>query len=112
MPRHPLHIYVNEFTAGVYASVAPLPEGGDALGDKSRRPRGGGEDEGDADGRQTVRQGRIREDGSVIHPIYLLAGEDAGRVLKGEWDYFKLVATLPGEQAFGPLNKACPLVPG
>jgi branched-chain amino acid transport system substrate-binding protein len=40
-------------------------------------------------------KGRIREDGSVIHPIYLYQ-----------------VNTLPGEEAFGPLNKACPLVPG
>jgi branched-chain amino acid transport system substrate-binding protein len=29
---------------------------------------------------------------------------------KGEWDYYKLVTTLTPEQAFGPLDPACPLV--
>ena len=46
----------------------------------------------------------------MIHPIYLyqvMSPEES----KGEWDYFKLVATLPGEEAFGPMNQACPLVP-
>ena len=109
--RHPLHIYVNEFTAGVYASVSHYLKAVAALGDKS-------------DGRAVVAKmkamptddklfgkGRIREDGSVIHPIYLYQVKSPEES-KGEWDYFKLVATLPGEEAFGPLNKACPLVPG
>jgi branched-chain amino acid transport system substrate-binding protein len=109
--RHPLHIYVNEFTAGVYASVSHYLKAVAVLGDKS-------------DGRAVVAKmkamptddklfgkGRIREDGSVIHPIYLYQVKSSEES-KGEWDYFKLVATLPGEEAFGPLNKACPLVPG
>ena len=109
--RHPLHIYVNEFTAGVYASVMHYLKAVAALGDKS-------------DGRAVVAKmkamptddrlfgkGRVREDGSVIHPIYLYQVKSPEES-KGEWDYFKLVATLPGEEAFGPMNKACPLVPG
>jgi len=28
----------------------------------------------------------------------------------GRWDYYKLVQTMPGEQAFGKVNEACPLV--
>jgi branched-chain amino acid transport system substrate-binding protein len=47
----------------------------------------------------------------VIHPIYLYQVKSSEES-KGICDYFKLVATLPGEEAFGPLNKACPLVPG
>jgi branched-chain amino acid transport system substrate-binding protein len=107
--RHPLHIYVNEFTAGVYASVLHYLKAVAALGDKS-------------DGRAVVAKmkamptedklfgrGRIREDGSVIHPIYLYQVKSPEES-KGEWDYFKLVATLPGEEAFGPMNPACPLV--
>ena len=47
----------------------------------------------------------------MIHPIYLYQVKSPEE-LKGEWDYFKLVATLPGEEAFGPMNKACPLVSG
>jgi branched-chain amino acid transport system substrate-binding protein len=56
-------------------------------------------------------RGRIREDGSVIHPIYLFQVKSPGES-KGEWDYFKPIATLPGEEVFGPMNKACPMVPG
>jgi branched-chain amino acid transport system substrate-binding protein len=30
---------------------------------------------------------------------------------KGEWDYFKLVSTIPAEEAFRPLKDGgCPLV--
>ena len=110
-PRHPMHLYVNEFTAGVYASVLHYLKAVNAVGDKS-------------DGRAVVAKmkamptddklfgkGRVREDGSVIHPIYLYQVKPPEES-KGEWDYFKLVATLPGEEAFGPMNKACPLVPG
>jgi hypothetical protein len=50
------------------------------------------------------------QDGSVIHPIYLYQVKSPEES-EGEWDYFKLVATLPGEEAFGPMNQACPLVP-
>jgi branched-chain amino acid transport system substrate-binding protein len=109
--RHPLHLYVNEFTAGVYASVLHYLKAVDALGDKS-------------DGRAVVAKmkamptddklfgkGRVREDGSVLHPIYLFQVKSPEES-KGEWDYFKLVASLPPEEAFGPMNKACPLVPG
>jgi branched-chain amino acid transport system substrate-binding protein len=107
--RHPLHTYVNEFTAGVYASVLHYLKAVAALGEKD-------------DGRAVVAKmkaiptddrlfgkGMIREDGSVIHPIYLFQVKSPEES-KGEWDYFKLVATLPGQEAFGPMNKACPLV--
>jgi branched-chain amino acid transport system substrate-binding protein len=108
--RHPMHIYVNEFTAGVYASVLHYLKAVAALGEKS-------------DGRAVVAKmkamptddklfgkGRVREDGSVIHPIYLYQVKSPEES-KGEWDYFKLVTALPGEEAFGPMNRACPLVP-
>jgi branched-chain amino acid transport system substrate-binding protein len=29
---------------------------------------------------------------------------------KYPWDYYKILAHIPGEQAFGPLDPACPLV--
>ena len=32
---------------------------------------------------------------------------------KGPWDYYKLIGTTPGDQAFRPLSEsACPLVSG
>jgi len=54
-------------------------------------------------------KGHIRIDGTVIHPIYLLQVKTPAES-KSEWDVFKLIATLPGEQAFGPLDKECFLV--
>jgi branched-chain amino acid transport system substrate-binding protein len=55
--------------------------------------------------------GHIRADGRVIRDMYLLQAkrpEDS----KGEWDLAKIVATVPGEQAFRPLKDGhCPLVP-
>ena len=30
---------------------------------------------------------------------------------KGEWDHYKLIVTVPGDEAFRPLDKSgCPLV--
>ena len=29
---------------------------------------------------------------------------------KYPWDYYKILTHIPGEQAFGPPNPACPLV--
>jgi len=29
---------------------------------------------------------------------------------KADWDFYKLLQTMPGEQAFGKPNDACPLV--
>ena len=39
-------------------------------------------------------------------------GQEAGES-KGEWDLYKLLATIPAEQAFRPLSEGgCPLVKG
>ena len=54
--------------------------------------------------------GYIRADGRVIRDMYLLQAkrpEDS----KGEWDLAKVIATVPGDQAFRPLEDGhCPLV--
>jgi branched-chain amino acid transport system substrate-binding protein len=31
---------------------------------------------------------------------------------KYPWDYYRILAHIPGDQAFGPPNPACPLVKG
>ncbi|MBS0223717.1 MAG: ABC transporter substrate-binding protein [Proteobacteria bacterium] len=52
----------------------------------------------------------IRVDGRAIHNMYLFEVKSPSES-KGPWDYFKLLATIPGEQAFRPLNEGgCPLV--
>ncbi len=46
-----------------------------------------------------VRDGRIRDDGTMLHDIYLLRAKTPG-ASQGEWDVYELVATVPGENAF------------
>src|SRR3990170_5353060 len=55
-------------------------------------------------------KGSIRVDGRKIHPAYLFEVKKPGES-KGPWDYYKLIGTTPGEQAFRPLSEsACALV--
>jgi branched-chain amino acid transport system substrate-binding protein len=52
----------------------------------------------------------IRQDGRVIHPIYLFEVKKPEES-KYPYDYYKLVATIPGEQAFRPLaDGGCPMI--
>jgi len=43
--------------------------------------------------------GYIREDGSMIHPVYLMQVKPQSES-KYPWDYYKVVQTIPGEEAF------------
>ncbi len=55
-------------------------------------------------------KGTIREDGRKIHPAYLFEVKKPSES-KGPWDYYKLVATVPADQAFTPLSESkCALV--
>ena len=55
-------------------------------------------------------KGNIRVDGRKIHPAYLFEVKKPAES-KGAWDYYKLRATIPAEQAFRPLDQGdCPLV--
>ena len=55
-------------------------------------------------------KGSIRVDGRKIHPAYLFEVKKPEES-KGPWDYYKLLAEVPGEQAFRPLKDGgCPLV--
>ena len=57
-----------------------------------------------------TKNGRIREDGRVIRDMYLMQAKTPEES-KGEWDLAKIVATIPGDQAFRPLAEGgCPLV--
>ena len=52
----------------------------------------------------------IRPDGLMQHSMYVMQVKTPAES-KGPWDYYKLVSTMSGEQAFGSLaNSACPLV--
>ncbi|MBB6309411.1 ABC transporter substrate-binding protein [Xanthobacter tagetidis] len=54
--------------------------------------------------------GRIREDGRMVHDLYLLKVK-APDQQKYPWDYLELIRVIPGDEAFRPLNEGgCPLV--
>jgi branched-chain amino acid transport system substrate-binding protein len=54
--------------------------------------------------------GVIRADGLMEHDMYIMQVKTPAES-KGPWDYYKLVDTMSGEEAFGKLaNSACPLV--
>lgn len=56
-----------------------------------------------------TKNGKVRVDGRVIRDMYLMQVKTPEES-KGEWDLVKMVATVPGEQAFRPLaDGGCPL---
>jgi branched-chain amino acid transport system substrate-binding protein len=55
-------------------------------------------------------KGSVRQDGRKIHPAYLVEVKKPSES-KGPWDYHKIRATIPADQAFRPLSEGgCPLV--
>jgi branched-chain amino acid transport system substrate-binding protein len=110
--RHAKHNMPNDMQAGVYAAVLHYLKAVDKIG-------------GATDGKAVVAamkamptddplfgQGVIRPDGRKIHPMHLFQVK-APAESKGPWDYYKLLATIPAEQAFRPLKDGgCPLVSG
>jgi branched-chain amino acid transport system substrate-binding protein len=110
--RHPKKMMPNHMQAGVYSATLHYLKAVDKVGSP-------------LDGRAVVAamkamptedalfgKGHIRQDGRKMHPMYLLQVK-APSESKGGWDVFKLVATIPADQAFRPLNAGgCPLVSG
>ena len=56
-----------------------------------------------------ARNGRLREDNLMVHDL-VLAQVKSPEESKAPWDYYKIIAHIPGEQAFGPPDPACSLV--
>jgi branched-chain amino acid transport system substrate-binding protein len=55
-------------------------------------------------------KGTIRADGRKVHPVYLFEVKKPSES-KAPYDYYKVRATIPAEQAFRPLKDGgCPLV--
>src|SRR5262245_36763296 len=52
----------------------------------------------------TFGKGSVREDGRHIHPMYLWEVKKPSES-KGAWDYYKLVKTIPADQAWRPLDQ-------
>jgi branched-chain amino acid transport system substrate-binding protein len=57
-----------------------------------------------------VKNGHVREDGRLVHDM-LLTQVKTPAESKGPWDYYKILGTIPGDQAFRPLAEGgCPLI--
>lgn len=57
-----------------------------------------------------TKNGSVRADGRVIRNMYLFQVKTPEES-KGQYDYYKLLDTVPGEQAFRPMSEGgCPLV--
>jgi branched-chain amino acid transport system substrate-binding protein len=96
--------------AGVYSAVLHYLKAVEAL-------------KSDADGKAVVAKmkemptddplfgkGTIRADGRKIHPMYLFQVKGPEES-KAPWDYYKLRATIPADEAFRPMDEGnCPLV--
>ena len=52
--------------------------------------------------------GYIRADGLMIHDMYVMQVKSP-QESKYEWDYYKVVKVMKGEEAFGPITGLCPL---
>ena len=57
-----------------------------------------------------TRGGYIRADGVMIHDMYVVRVKSP-QESKYPWDYYKVVAVMPGAEAFGPITGRCPLAP-
>ena len=52
----------------------------------------------------------VRKDGRAVHPMYVFRVKPPAES-KARWDDYDLVATIPAEQAFRPIEQGgCPLV--
>ena len=55
-------------------------------------------------------KGQVRADGRKTHPVYLFEVKKPSES-KGAYDYYKVVQTIPADQAFRPMDQGnCPLV--
>ncbi len=57
-----------------------------------------------------AKNGFIREDGRMVHDMFLMQVKKPSEATK-PWDYYKLLTTVPGAQAFTPLaDSKCALI--
>ncbi|QDM26349.1 ABC transporter substrate-binding protein [Tardiphaga sp. vice304] len=55
-----------------------------------------------------ARNGRLREDGLMVHDLMLVQVKSPEES-KYPWDYYKILAKISGDEAFGPPDPACGL---
>jgi len=109
--RHPKGYYPSRSAAALYSGTLHYLRAVAAL-------------KSDADGRAVMtkmkempvndvyaRNGRVREDGRLVKEMYLAQIKTPEESKGGDWDLYKIVATVPADKAFRPLAESeCPLV--
>lgn len=58
-----------------------------------------------------ARNAKLRVDGRMVHDMYLVEVKKPSES-KGPWDFYKVLRTIPGDDAYGPMTTDCPLVKG
>ena len=59
---------------------------------------------------EIVRNASLRPDGRMVHDTYLFKVKTPAES-KGEWDLYKTLQVIPGDQAFRPLaESSCPAI--
>jgi branched-chain amino acid transport system substrate-binding protein len=112
-PRLATGVYPNMLQAGDYAGTLHYLKTVKAIG--PARAKGSGREVVDAMKRMPTDDdcfgpGSIREDGRKLHPAYLWQVKSPAES-RGPGDVYKLVGTIPTDQAFRPLHEGgCPFV--
>jgi branched-chain amino acid transport system substrate-binding protein len=52
-----------------------------------------------------ARKGKVLDNGRMVHDMYLFQVKTPNES-KGPWDYYKHLATIPGDQAFATLQES------
>ena len=55
------------------------------------------------------RNGKLREDNLMVHDLWLVQVKKPEES-KYPWDYYTILAKIPGDEAFGPPDPACAMV--
>ncbi|MDB5363937.1 MAG: Extracellular ligand-binding receptor [Rhodospirillales bacterium] len=101
----------SSYQAGVYSSVLHYLKAVKAVGSKDPQKvlawmRANKVDDFFSHG------GYIREDGRMVHDMYLVQAKTPAES-KSEWDLYKVLKTMPGDEVYRPLKDGgCPLIKG
>ncbi len=52
-----------------------------------------------------AKNGKVRADGRMVHDMYLVQVKTPAES-KGEWDLYKIVRTIPGDEAYRPVSES------
>ncbi|WJR81985.1 ABC transporter substrate-binding protein [Bradyrhizobium sp. NP1] len=102
--RVPTQVHAGAYSATLHylksVAVAGTKSGAATVADMKRKPT--------VD--SVFGQGSVREDGRQLHDMYLFEVKRPEESTAA-WDYYRLLATIPAEEAFRPLSESsCPLV--